>query len=199
MACTTINNVKYIVYIQPGCYFENNGITEIQNQYTVHGVNIWNSLNYRAVFPSIININSEMNAGETGTIEVAEMDRKAKSSDGIRSLPDLELTLKVGTSLYQSTKGEFDFFADWWANRNVWDFTFIIMITNRAYRHLYGYKYKYSTISKFATESMGIEDTKKGQITMKFLPSDVILLDCQGNEIGTGVGNTIPTSFAVCA
>lgn len=207
MACSANNIIKYVVYIEPGCIFKddaNNPTTEfsnIQNVYVINGINAFTTVNQRVPIHDIVSIGNEMTAGELNSIEVPVGDRKAKTTDGIRNLPDLDMVLKIDRSINPSspTKTTIHFFADWWRNRNLWDFNFYIMITNKAYQHLYGYKYSGVTLAKFGTESISIEDVKKGQIQLKFYPDNAQLVDCNGDVIDSSSGSSLPTAFGVCA
>jgi hypothetical protein len=200
MACSTNSIIKYVIYIEPGCYFKDilGDLGPISGAYSINGVSAFTSLTQRVVFPDLVNIGMEMTAGELNSLEIPVGDRKAKSTDGIRNLPDIDLVLRIDSGLNNTANGQMKFFADWWSNRNLWDFNMYIMITNKAYQHLYGYKYTGLTIAKFGTESMGIEDVKKGQIQLKFFPDDAHLVNCNGDVIDENDTNTLPTSFVNC-
>jgi hypothetical protein len=210
MACSVNNVIKYIVYVKPGCYFvddlgnPNAYFTDIQGKYfaPVPGT-FFNNVTTYVTFEDVIAIDSELNAGEMDSLEVPEGDRKAKNTTGIRTLPDLEISVRVNSVLDIGTTSPSNdylrFFADWWANRNLWNFTFRIMITNRGYQHLYGYEYRDLSIGKFSNESMSIEDVKKGMIKLKLVPNDIKLIDNCGREVDlTGTGTSLPSSFIAC-
>jgi hypothetical protein len=214
MACSINNVIKYVVFVKPGCYFtDSNGNANpltfnpstIQGKYSapVPGT-FFNDVTTYVTFEDVIAIDSELNAGEMDSLEVPEGDRKAKNTTGIRTLPDLEISVRVNSALNVGTTSPSNdylrFFADWWANRNLWNFTFRIMITNRAYQPLYGYDYKDLSIGKFSNESMSIEDVKKGMIKLKLVPNDIVLVDSCGNEVDeSGIGNSLPASFISCS
>jgi len=213
MACSINNVIKYVVYVKPGCYFiDSNGnanpltfnTSTIQGKYSapVPGT-FFNNVTTYVTFEDIIAIDSELNAGEMDSLEVPEGDRKAKNTTGIRTLPDLEISVRVNSVLDIGTSTPSNdylrFFADWWANRNLWNFTFRIMITNRGYQHLYGYEYRDLSIGKFSNESMSIEDVKKGTIKLKLVPNDIKLIDNCGRVLdSTGTGTSLPSSFIAC-
>lgn len=204
MACSSNTVYKYVVVIQPGCYFSNaDNFVAIQNVYRIlhNGTPVlgWGSSSgagSKLVFPGIVSISSAINAGEMNSLEIPESDRKAKGTDGIRNLPELDLVVKVqdnikSRSVRPNNRNEGEFFADWWTFRNSWDFNVYIYITNRAYKALYGYKYEGCSIGKFENESMGINDVKQAQVNVKLLPYDIKLIDCLDNSLDDTVGASV--------
>lgn len=178
MACSNALLIRYRIRILPGdCSADNDpNMPPIPNPPA-------------NVIPNITRVTG-ISLGEEGEIEVPEWDRKARISDGKRTLPTLGMQLRVDGELPPGSE-TLHFFARWFNFRHNTRFDILVDITRRDFSVMYTYQYVACEIRSFKQEDQELGATKIGLVDMDFAPYDVQLLDKNGAPVVSTV-NPVP-------
>lgn len=166
MACNNALLIRYIVKIAKGSCDNTPGIDAVISNNTNNGV-----------VQSVTRV-SGLDLGEEGTIEVPDWDIKYTVSDGKRVIPPLGIQYRIDADLKTFNLMTFLF-----QNRATVSIDWEIIITNRSWQKLYSYKAIDSQIRRHGQEDQELGTSKIGLIDTIWAPSDMQLIDANGNKI----------------